>query len=137
MVGTEKYGGDTARLSLPIQTDDQSLHIKATTRTKLGDGRLSLLVDLGSRINVIGSNTAQEFTNVCTAAGYDPKYSRRSRRLNVNGVGAGSAPCDEELDVPIAVAYNSKTVTMPMWPLEVEQIYLPLWDVILSRKKMP
>ena len=35
------------------------VHLKATTKTKL-DGRLSMLVDLGSRINLIGDRARNE-----------------------------------------------------------------------------
>eukprot|EP00974_Lingulodinium_polyedra_P006406 608614-Lingulodinium_polyedra.AAC.1 len=37
-------------------------HLKTISKTKLPHGRLSMLVDLGSRIKIIGCNTEREFS---------------------------------------------------------------------------
>ena len=62
-----------------------------------------MLVDLGSRINITGCNTEREFALEADRHGHKATYQKRRHRLNVNGVGAGSAPCDEEATLPIAV----------------------------------
>jgi len=46
-----------------------TVHLKASSKTKLPGGRSSLLVDLGSRINIIGKNTEKEFAEASTAHG--------------------------------------------------------------------
>eukprot|EP00974_Lingulodinium_polyedra_P071604 6926976-Lingulodinium_polyedra.AAC.1 len=39
------------------QVETSWTHLKTIDKTKLTQGRLSMLVDLGSRINIIGCNT--------------------------------------------------------------------------------
>ena len=87
----------------PNNDDPTWVHLKVTSRTKLPDGKLSMLADLGSRINIIGENTIREFDEVAKKHGHTMVIKPRAQRLNVNGVGSGSAPCDEEADIPIAV----------------------------------
>eukprot|EP00974_Lingulodinium_polyedra_P069360 6715724-Lingulodinium_polyedra.AAC.1 len=65
-----------------------------------------MLVDLGSRINIIGCNTERESALEAERRGHSTMYSKRKHRLNVNGVGSGSAPCDEEATIPIAVKFD-------------------------------
>ena len=43
--------------------------------------------------------------------GYETQYIKRSSRLNINGVGAGSAPCDFEVIAPIAVHFAEQDAT--------------------------
>ena len=88
------------------QIDTTWTHLKTVSRTKLPNGRLSLLVDLGSRINIIGCNTEREFALEGERHGHKTTYESRKHRLNVNGVGEGSAPCDEEANIPIAVQFQ-------------------------------
>ena len=77
------------------------------TRTKLPNGRASLLVDLGSRINLIGDQTLdEEFRVVAEKYGLEITKERRSNRLHVSGVGAGTVPCDDLATIPIAVRYQ-------------------------------
>ena len=85
----------------------EAVHLKQASKTKL-PGRLSFLVDLGSRINVIGSDTDQEFKQAINDAGR--KVTRKSREsvLNVNGVGKGSAQCYEKATYEVAVKYADK-----------------------------
>ena len=76
-------------------------------RTKLPNGRTSLLVDLGSRINLVGDKTLEEdFKQVAAKYGLDIAMQRRPNRLHVSGVGAGTVPCDEQATIPIAVRYQ-------------------------------
>ena len=65
-----------------------------------------MLVVLGSRIHIIGCNTERDFSLEAERHGQTTKYERRKHQLNANGVGAGSAPCNEVAPIPIAVAYE-------------------------------
>ena len=104
----ETYGerGD----AIPEGEDAETVHIKQLSQTKLSS-RNSMLVDLGSRINVIGKNTEKEFAEAAKNAGMEPAYTRRLRRLHVNGVGSGSAICDHEAQLPIAVKFEDLDAT--------------------------
>ena len=74
--------------------------------TKLPD-RNSLLVDLGSRINLIGRNTAQEFITAAHVHGQKAKTKTKERPLYVHGVGSGSAQCKEVMSAAVAVKYEA------------------------------
>ena len=74
--------------------------------TKLPD-RNSLLVDLGSRINLIGRNTAQEFITAARVHGQKAKTKEKERPLYVHGVGSGSAQCKEVMTAAVAVKYEA------------------------------
>lgn len=91
---------------------ESSVHVKQTSKTKLPDGRLSTLVDLGSRINIIGQNTEREFALEAEKYGHSTTYETRKHRLNVNGVGSGSAPCDTQAILPIAVRFEDEPATL-------------------------
>ena len=96
-------------------------HLKQNTKTKLPDGRLSLLVDLGSRINIIGKNTAEDFKRCAESNGHEAKLTARQSRLNVNGVGAGSAPCDTQILLPIAVKFEESPATLDNYTANVAE----------------
>ena len=69
----------------------------------------AILVDVGSNINIIGEETHKAFVAKAKAAGRPPtKYFKRSTQLNVNGVGSGSATCDVEAIMPIAVKFDNQ-----------------------------
>ena len=93
---------------IPTRSDVETSWAQFNTqsRTKLPGGKLSMLVDLGSRINIVGCNTERDFSLEAEKHGYTTKYEQRKHQLNVNGVGAGSAPCNEVAPIPIAVAYE-------------------------------
>ena len=56
---------------------------------------------------MIGEHTlTHEFQNVIERYGLEVTKKRRPNRLNVNGVGQGSVPCDETATIPIAVQYE-------------------------------
>ena len=66
-----------------------------------------MLVDLGSRINLMGRETLTEFVATAEKHGFKPVLTKRERSLLVNGVGAGSAPCNQVLEVPVSVKYGN------------------------------
>ena len=94
-------------------------HLKTVSKTKLPNGKLSMLVDLGSRINVIGCNTEREFSLEGERHGHKTTYESRKHRLNVNGVGQGSAPCDEEATMPVAVQFQDNPATMETYKANI------------------
>eukprot|EP00974_Lingulodinium_polyedra_P124434 11190654-Lingulodinium_polyedra.AAC.1 len=57
-------------------------HLKTVSKTKLPQGRLSMVVDLGSRFNIIGCNTEREFAIEAERHGHSTTYSKRKHRLN-------------------------------------------------------
>ena len=77
--------------------------IDSRLRAKLVHGRPSTLVGLGSRIFLIGERALNcEFRPSTHKCHLDIAQFRRPDRLNVHGVGAGAAPCDDVADAPIA-----------------------------------
>ena len=73
--------------------------MKRQSKTKLPDGKHSILVDIGSRLNIIGCNTERAMSLAAARYDHDTRYERRRQVLHVNGVGAGSAPSIEEATV--------------------------------------
>ena len=103
----------TAATSASSAADEEApeeVHIKTISKTKLLKGN-SLVVDLGSRINIIGIETVKEFTDIAKASGQEVMYVQRKRRLHVNGVGSDSATCDREIIAPIAVKFEEQPAT--------------------------
>ena len=87
----------TWRMTPPLGHDDNETELtwallKRQSRTELPEGRHSMLVDIGSRINVVGCNTERAMSLAAAQHNYDTKYTKRTNTLHVNGVGAGSAP---------------------------------------------
>ena len=102
--------GDRGNVITP-STNAEEVHLKEVSKTKLAGGRNSFVVDLGSRINIIGSNTEREFAAKTAAAGHPTTYFPRDR-LHVNGVGSDSATCDREMEAPIAVKFEGQPATL-------------------------
>jgi hypothetical protein len=86
----------------------QQVHLKVPPgieETKLSGGKLSILVDLGSQINVIGSKTEKHFAAVMRANKHQITYEARTTRLKLHGIGSrGSEPtCVNQAIIPIAM----------------------------------
>eukprot|EP00959_Pyramimonas_sp_CCMP1952_P425554 8914126-Pyramimonas_sp.AAC.1 len=58
------------------------------------DGMLTILLDIGSNINIIGLKTAQTFERAPLSHGHDLKKLSLTKRFYVSGVGHGAAVCD-------------------------------------------
>eukprot|EP00959_Pyramimonas_sp_CCMP1952_P021610 455581-Pyramimonas_sp.AAC.1 len=71
----------------------ETVHIKQPSKTFLEDGGNSILIDVGSQVNIMGENTSRKFVQAAEAHGCSCTFDPRSR-LNINGVGEGSAPAD-------------------------------------------
>eukprot|EP00959_Pyramimonas_sp_CCMP1952_P278178 5815396-Pyramimonas_sp.AAC.1 len=63
---------------------------------------LTILLDIGSNINIIGLKTAQIFGQVSRSHGHAIKKLNLAKRLYVSGVGHGAAVCDKSLRCKIA-----------------------------------
>merc|ERR1711920_422806 len=78
-------------------------------KTRLVGNRPSLLFDPGSKINIVGENTALgELDRASRLATGNVSQRADRNRLKVNGVGEGSAPCDTTGVFPIACSYGDK-----------------------------
>ena len=86
------------------------MHIKSAGSTKSPVCN-TILVDLGSNINLVGENTAKEFVQAGKEAGLNTSYLPRQGTLHVNGVGSGSALCTHEAVIPIAVKFQDQGAT--------------------------
>ena len=71
--------------------------------TRLRDGRPSLLIDCGSVGNLCGENWARSVGEAAEKAGKTVLYTKRSKSLNVRGVGPEAAECTHDLTFPIAL----------------------------------
>ena len=100
---------------------DTIYNMRTPSKTKLPNGRLSLLVDLGSRINLTGSNTAKGMALEAERYGYQSKYSDRKHQLNVNGVGSGSAPCNQTADLPLAVQFQDEPASIDNFNVNITE----------------
>ena len=104
---TSGVQGDSHPDASESDTDPEDapiLHIKILSQTMLPDGRLSIVVDLGSMIDVIGADTEMAFTARGNAHGYETVYIPRMNQLQISGVMQGSDPtvCYMEAELPIA-----------------------------------
>ena len=109
-------------LSVGEETETKELvHIKQSSKTKLPDGRLSILVDLGSRINVIGSRTLTTFQKAAEEAKESLKWEKRTNRLHVSGVGSDAATCDWQVLAPIAVKFQDHDASKETYKANVAE----------------
>jgi len=88
-------------------------------RTQLPDGRPSLIIDPGSVGNLCGDRWAKTVAQAAARNGKSPSYERRSKPLNVSGVGHGSQSAPFDCKLPISLKHedsrsvSSGTVTAP------------------------
>eukprot|EP00959_Pyramimonas_sp_CCMP1952_P141323 2958003-Pyramimonas_sp.AAC.1 len=66
------------------------------------DGMLTILLDIGSNVNIVGLQTAQTFERVSRSRGHDIKKLILTKRLYVSSVGHGAAVCDKSFRCKIA-----------------------------------
>ncbi len=97
---------------------DMDVYIKQPSKTKIV-GRNSMLVDLGSRINIIGLNTEREFAAKAAEYGHKTTYRKRSSVLKVNGVGVGHAPCLIEATLPLALQYKDEPIKLESYKTNI------------------
>ena len=88
--------------SFPVVDTDTALPTYHAL-TRLADGRPALLVDPGSVGNLCGETWARSVADAAKKVGKMPTYTKRSRVLNVQGVGKGSQSCEHDLALPISM----------------------------------
>ena len=71
--------------------------------SRLHDGRLSILLDIGSVGNLTGDATAREIAKKGLQHGKKPNQLVRDKPLNVSGVGKGSQKCLHNCKLPVAL----------------------------------
>ena len=71
--------------------------------TELQDGRLSLLLDLGSVGNLASTDWARRVATEAMKYGHKPRQDRRDKPLIVGGVGKGTQQCTHDCTLPIAL----------------------------------
>ena len=130
-VTTEDYNdyySSWTPLSLPDWLEERSkasnsgpteeVHLKNMSRTILEDGN-SMLLDLGSVVNVIGENTEEAFAQASSASGRSTTYTPRPQPLRINGVGSDAAVAHVMADIPIAVKYKDRDATEEVFQANV------------------
>ena len=87
-------------MSLGVSREPSSVyHI----RTQLADGRPSLIIDPGSVGNLCGDRWAKAVAQAAARNGRNPTYEKRTKPLNVSGVGHGSQSAPFDCKLPIAL----------------------------------
>ena len=117
----EEWTAHTAHHTYDVVRPEQETAIPAATqggaareraqqqdppRTMLAGGHLSIMIDLGSCINLMGINTKARWDAILQQYGLSSTTTARPL-LRVNGVGAGFAPCTKQGTFPIAPRYNN------------------------------
>ena len=78
-------------------------------QTRLADGRLSMILDIGSVGNLGGDRWAKEVAQCAARNGKHPTYEKRQRPLNVSGVGNGSQQAPFDCTLPIGLRHSDGT----------------------------
>ena len=80
------------------------------------EGENTILMDIGSNINIIGVRVAQNFERAAMRHGHSIKKGRIFPPLYVSGVGSGSAACNQTGTFPIGVQYRRRPAGNPALP---------------------
>jgi hypothetical protein len=118
-----------------LVTNDDIFELFSLNNTKLTNHN-SLLVDIGSQINVIGRHTHDEFVGAIGKAKKHVAIKPRHKRMLVNGVGAGSAICDNEATYPVAVKFQNKPATEQSYKANIAEGVGSNLPAILGSKSM-
>ena len=77
------------------------------------EGENTILMDIGSNINICGVRVAQSLERAALRHGYHVKKGKTIPPLFVSGVGSGSAPCNVTGTFPIGVQYRRRPAGNP------------------------
>eukprot|EP00959_Pyramimonas_sp_CCMP1952_P298554 6244912-Pyramimonas_sp.AAC.1 len=80
------------------------------------DGALTILLDIGSNINIVGLKKAQTFERASRSRGHDIHKLNLTKRLYVSGVEHGAAVCDKFLHCRIACKEGGYPAGAPAAP---------------------
>jgi len=113
-------------------TQDERTNLKSWPGERLQGvapkGRLAVMIDLGSAIDVGGAGPLQEMTDAASEYGYSVKITRKDKPLIFGGVGAGGSRCVTEALVPIAVRTADRSAIMIPYCMNIayaEQAQMP------------
>jgi len=105
----------TVEGAVPYAGKRLTLALAANTGTMI-DNMLTLLLDIGSNINIIGLETAQIFENIALANGHTMRRLNISPPLHVTGVGNGAAVCRSTGHFKIVCKYRDAPAGQPAVP---------------------
>ena len=95
---------NTTVKQVPINHDSPNgMNLSFHSMTRLSDGRLSTLLDIGSVGNLTGELTAREIAKAAIKAGRMPQQYQRDKPRNVSGVGKGSEQCHHNCKLPVSL----------------------------------
>ena len=95
---------NTSIKQVPINHESLSgASLSFHSMTRLTDGRLSMLLDIGSVGNLTGELTAREMAKAALKANRTPSQYQRAKPLNVSGVGKGSEQCHHNCKLPVSL----------------------------------
>ena len=117
------------------EAEQATIFVERVKKTMLDTGN-SILVDIGSMINAMGSNTEKAFKATSDAAGEETKYVSRQQRLHINGVGSDAAYCDREVIAPITVKYKEHDATKEFFRANIAEGCGANLPAILGSKSM-
>ena len=89
------------------EQNDTNVFVSKQTKTELPDRR-SVVLDIGSMVNVVGSNTLTEFERTMAPYDLQPSYEDRPTPFRLSGVGSGSSLCTKEVTIAVAVQFEDK-----------------------------
>jgi len=100
----------------PSSTEEESAAQYFHARTRLGDNREGLLVDVGAIGNLVGSEWVERQTRLAANHGLSVSFSEMERPLVVEGVGKSSQSTNTQATIPIATSQGSAIYTAPVIP---------------------
>ena len=105
------YSGPDRIRQVPLPT----VALAANPATQIEDEN-TILMDIGSNVNIVGVRVAQNFERAALRNGHSIKKGRIFPPLFVSGVGSGSAVCNETGTFPIGVQYKRRPAGNPALP---------------------
>ena len=104
---------DTFHDSNINMNQDHTPQRSGNNETSLSDGKVALLVDIGSFGDIAGDRWLASLTQALKNAGCpldDIEQIRREKALNVSGVGSGSQVCNYNTQIPVAIPTQEGTL---------------------------
>ena len=108
----------------PSSTEEESAAQYFHARTRLGDNREGLLVDVGAIGNLVGSEWVERQTRLAANHGLSVSFSEMERPLVVEGVGKSSQSTNTQATIPIATSQGSAIYTAPVIPQSLSLIHI-------------
>ena len=87
------------------QVTSTETFISKDTKTKMKTHN-TVMLDCGSRVNVVGAKTYNDYRGKWEACGLTAKIIPRKTMLKISGVGNGYSLCKQEAQFPLAVDFD-------------------------------